>query len=305
MTQHPDRRPQPPDTPAADDPDRRDDARVPADRQAPPPTRDSGVGSAGSVPLDATGERIPTPSRGDDPVPPMPGEEGQRHLDVPEGTGPDESLADTVKAQTRSVAEDVKRDASDVARHTVEQAREVAGEVQDRTRELLRETRAEVTRQANTGQVRVAAGLHTLSDELRSMANGPQEGPATDLARMLSVQLGRAAEFLDRRDVGDVMDQVRDFARRRPGAYLAGAAAAGVAAGRMTRAVRHDASPIDADEGDRQPTGEFPPVTPAETHFRSATQPPVDSTGEVGRPPAEERDLGRGHSTDPARGPER
>jgi len=198
----------------------------------------------------------------------------------PAGAGEDESLADTVKAQTRSVAEDARQEGADVARRAVEQVKEVAGEAQDRTRALVRETRDEITRQANNGQHRLAGGLRSLSEELRSMADGPQEGIATDIARKMSQQMERAAEFLDRREIGDVMENVRDYARRRPGAYLAGAAAAGVAAGRMTRAARDDAQPIDTDR-DRSDTGEMPAVRGPETHFGGATQRPVD-TDEVG-----------------------
>jgi hypothetical protein len=46
------------------------------------------------------------------------------------------------------------------------------------------------------------------------------------------------ATFLQNREPADLLDEVRSFARRRPGTFLLGAALAGVLAGRLTSGVK-------------------------------------------------------------------
>jgi hypothetical protein len=57
----------------------------------------------------------------------------------------------------------------------------------------------------------------------------------TDLAQEAARRGGEIAHWLDTHEPADVLDEVKRFARRRPVAFLALAAAAGVVAGRVTR----------------------------------------------------------------------
>jgi len=50
-----------------------------------------------------------------------------------------------------------------------------------------------------------------------------------------SSKAGELAEWLEQRDPGTLLDEVRGLARRKPGTFLLGALAAGVVAGRLTR----------------------------------------------------------------------
>src|SRR6185436_20391106 len=85
-------------------------------------------------------------------------------------------------------------------------------------------------------QQRVSEGLHSLADELAGMASkSEQDGMATDLARQAADKARQAAGWLADRDPGSLLDEVRSFARKKPGTYLAIALAAGVLAGRLTR----------------------------------------------------------------------
>ena len=65
--------------------------------------------------------------------------------------------------------------------------------------------------------------------------NSEQDGLATDLARQAADRAQQAAGWLADRDPGTLLDEVRSFARRKPGTYLAIALGAGVLAGRLTR----------------------------------------------------------------------
>ena len=62
-----------------------------------------------------------------------------------------------------------------------------------------------------------------------------QSGPATDLAHQAADKLGDMAQWLESREPGHLVEEVRDLARRKPGTFLIGAAVAGVLAGRLTR----------------------------------------------------------------------
>ena len=125
---------------------------------------------------------------------------------------------------------------------TTEVAKEQAGEVMDeargQARTLLDRTRSEMGSQAASQQNRAAESLRSLSGELRSMADSRQEpGMATDLTQQAADKAGQLASWLQDREPGDLLDEVSSFARRRPGAFLALAAGAGVIAGRLTRSM--------------------------------------------------------------------
>jgi hypothetical protein len=57
------------------------------------------------------------------------------------------------------------------------------------------------------------------------------------VARQAADRADRVADWLGEREPGDLVEEVRSLARRRPGAFLLGAALAGVVVGRLTRGV--------------------------------------------------------------------
>jgi hypothetical protein len=138
-----------------------------------------------------------------------------------------------------------------VAETASEQGTQVAREARAQARDLLGQARNQVTEQARSTQSQAADGLHSLAGELREMADGGErQGVASDLAAEAADRLGSLAEWLGRREPGDLVDEVRRLARRRPGAFLIGAAVAGVLAGRLTRGTidaKRDTS--DSDQG--------------------------------------------------------
>lgn len=155
---------------------------------------------------------------------------------------------DTAKEQAGAVAENAKQAGAQVAGTAKEQATNVAVEAKSQARDLLHQTRGEVSDQAATQQQRVASGIRSLGDELKSMAsNSEQQGVASDLAQRAAHHSHRIASFLEDREPGDVLAEVSSFARRRPAAFLLMAAGAGLLAGRLTRGVVADAQ---SDRGD-------------------------------------------------------
>lgn len=148
-------------------------------------------------------------------------------------------VAGTAKERAGEVAGTAKDRAQDVAGAAVEKGKETAEEARLQAREMFDQTRQELTTQAEQQQRRLAGTMQSLSGELRSMASTSQEqGMATDLARQASDYLGRAGRWLEAREPGDVLDEVKRFARNRPAAFLAVSAGLGLLAGRVARGLK-------------------------------------------------------------------
>jgi hypothetical protein len=149
---------------------------------------------------------------------------------TPASTGVrDEPVPRVAREQAGAAGQRVAETASD-------QGAQVAREARAQARDLLGQARDQVTEQARNTQSQAADGLHSLAGELREMADGGErQGVASDLAAEAADRLGSLADWLGRREPGDLVDEVRRLARRRPGAFLIGAAVAGVLAGRLTR----------------------------------------------------------------------
>ena len=117
-----------------------------------------------------------------------------------------------------------------------DEARQVAGEAKEKARNLMGDMQTQVTQESRTQRDRVVHTLHELSDELRTMADsGGRSGMATELVRQVADRARDMSSTLEGREPGELVQQVRSFARRRPGAFMFGALVAGVVAGRLTR----------------------------------------------------------------------
>src|SRR6185503_11835207 len=123
-----------------------------------------------------------------------------------------------------------------VASTAVSEASNVTAEARRQAKDLGHEFSYQAQQQAALQKDKAASGLHSLGNELRSMAQqGGQSGPVTDLTHQAADKVSDLATWLERRDPGSLLDEVRAYARRKPGTFLLGAVAAGVVAGRLTR----------------------------------------------------------------------
>src|SRR5215217_7283049 len=113
---------------------------------------------------------------------------------------PTSQVARDEAAETARTAADAGRQ---VAATAAEQAKTVAQEATAQARDLVGEARGQVQEQARNGQQKAAD------------------------------RADRLADWLGEREPGDLVQEVRSFARRRPGVFLAGAALAGVVVGRL------------------------------------------------------------------------
>jgi hypothetical protein len=167
----------------------------------------------------------------------------------------------------RDEAGEVSRTAADAGRQVAgtaaEQASNVAQEAKAQVRDLVGEARGQVGQQARAGQEKATEGIRVLGQELREMADGGQQsGTASEIARQAADRADRLADWLGQREPGDLIDEVRTFARRRPGAFLLGATVAGVVVGRLTRgavdSARDDSGPQRAYPASGYPASSYP-----------------------------------------------
>jgi len=136
--------------------------------------------------------------------------------------------------------------AADQSKHVAgvaqDEARRVASEAKSQVNALLDDTAREVEEQSRTQKNRLAESMRTFGDDLDRMSGQTEDGLAGQLAREVAGRARTASSYLEKHEPRELVDEVRQFARRRPGTFLLGALAAGVVAGRLTRGAKqaHD-----------------------------------------------------------------
>jgi hypothetical protein len=147
------------------------------------------------------------------------------------------------KETAKDEAAGLKRQASDSAQGVAETAKteavNVAAEVKTSAKGLLYQAKSDLTEQAGTQQQKAAEGIRSISSELHTMADASdQPGVATDLIRQAAERSQSVASWLENRDPGSLLGEVKSFARQRPGTFLLAAAGAGLLAGRLGRSLQ-------------------------------------------------------------------
>jgi hypothetical protein len=142
----------------------------------------------------------------------------------------------SMKDKAAEAVDQGRQAAGQVAQSATERVQEVTHEATQQARDLVGEARQNVTRQVGEQHRNLASNLRSLSGELGSMVQqSDQSGAATQLVSQARDRVDGVAGWLESREPGDVLNEVKNFARRRPGTFLLGALAAGVVVGRLTR----------------------------------------------------------------------
>jgi hypothetical protein len=148
------------------------------------------------------------------------------------------SGAGGAKEQASHLVDQASEAGGHVAHVAGEQTKKVASEAGAQAKNLLHTVGDEVRSQASTQQSRVAQSLRSVGDELSQMAqNSDSSGTASRVVNKASDQVQSVARWLEDREPADLLDEVKTFARRRPGLFIGIAAGVGILAGRVTRAV--------------------------------------------------------------------
>jgi len=162
-----------------------------------------------------------------------------------------QAVASTAQEKGQQVVDVAARQARQVGATAREQAEQVRGEVVDQARSLGEEARSQIESQANAQTRRLADTLSRLGDEASALAEGrPDEADTlrpylSDAATTVYDAADRVyglARDIDEQGLSAVLEDLQAFARRRPGAFLLGAAVAGFGVGRAVRASRDEGS---------------------------------------------------------------
>jgi hypothetical protein len=175
-------------------------------------------------------------------------------------------------------ATEVAHDAADEARsvaHTAQhEAGRVADEVRDQVANLTESAREQLHDQARIQTDHLGEAIGNLGERIQALADGrPEEaGQAQELARNIAGQVKDVSGRIETLGFDGAVDALQRYARRRPGAFLAGAAAVGFAAARLTQGAT---SASDAGSGS---TGSRPSTRP------SGQQSGLGDEGDTARP---------------------
>ncbi|SFB29026.1 hypothetical protein SAMN05216266_107283 [Amycolatopsis marina] len=145
--------------------------------------------------------------------------------------------AGTARQEGREVAHSAAEEARDVSRDVRHEGREVAEQARSEARHVMEDAKSQLRGQAQEQTKRVTESLHRLGDQVTALAQGrPQEaGRLADYVDQAAGEIQQAADRVETRGFDGVVRDTENFARRRPGAFLAAAAATGFLAGRALR----------------------------------------------------------------------
>jgi hypothetical protein len=173
--------------------------------------------------------------------------------------------ADQAKEQASQVGGAAAEQASAVAGTAKEQAGQVVSDARAHAQDLLGQTTSQVGAQADEQTQRLSGNLKTLSEHFGTMADSGEPGStAHTLVNEASRRTGELSSYLDGHEFGEIVNDVKGFARRRPGAFILGSAVAGLLVGRLGRAVKDapdsqdDTTSDPAAIGQPAPTAAFP-----------------------------------------------
>ncbi len=153
------------------------------------------------------------------------------------------------------VARVAANQAQEVVGTVAEEAARVTEEVSSQVQSLAEETQRQLEVQAEEAANRLARGFRQLGDEARALAEGrPSDAPnlqeyiwqAAERFQSTADGLSGLAGGIEERGLEGLVEDVQTFARRRPAAFLMGAAAAGFLIGRVIRG-GNSAPPVSGD----------------------------------------------------------
>ena len=148
------------------------------------------------------------------------------------------AVRETAGQEGTAVAQHARQAAGEVRSTAREQVGHVAHEATGQAKHVVRDMRERVATEAEEQARRVSRQIDRIADELGSMADGSGPDSLTAGALRQVSDAGRqAARYLDERGARGLLDTAQDFARRKPGTFLIGAAVAGFLVARAAKSM--------------------------------------------------------------------
>jgi len=174
--------------------------------------------------------------------------------------------AATVEQEAKQTQEELKRQAADMAEAGKQQARETA--------ERARQSGAQY---AHEKKVRVAEEIGVFSGAIRKASHKLHEEQHDSIANYVDAaaeQLDQCREALESKQIGEIFDDLQDFARRRPEVVYGGLFVTGLAAMRFLKAskssrVRHEDR--DLSQHNQRPASTFGHAPERQSTLRSGS----------------------------------
>ena len=203
----------------------------------------------------------------------------------------------SAREQASVTAGEAGQAAGEVAGTAAQQARVVADEARQQVGTVIGDLRGRVTDEVQSQARRAVGTLRQWADDLAGMArNAPYDSPARSLVAQVADGGHRAADYLDKNGAEGLMGDLQGFARRRPGAFLGGAALAGLVVGRLAKAGSKPGRPSQGTQqapisGD-SPTVELSPGTTPPGTTSPGTASPGTTSPVAGSPGTESPGTG-------------
>jgi hypothetical protein len=153
------------------------------------------------------------------------------------GEGSPTGEQSAVKQAAGQSAQAAGQAAGEVKDTAKEQVQRVGAEAKTQVRNVASEVRGKVSDQARTQNDKIVGGIRQMADHLDEMRGDREESPATQVVSRVAESGRQLAGYLETKGPEGVLREVEDFARRRPGAFLASALVAGFVVARLGKGV--------------------------------------------------------------------
>ncbi|GHH33574.1 hypothetical protein [Lentzea cavernae] len=182
------------------------------------------------------------------------------------------------------VAQHAKEAAGQVGSTVKDQAAAVTHETANQARQVVQDVRHRVAGEAEEQATRVSKQLGRIADELGQMAgSAAPDSMSAGAIQSVADTSRQAARFLDERGAQGLLDSARDYARRKPGTFLLGAAVAGFLVGRIAKGAS-GGSPARSGPQSSPQGGGFVPVAAERPDVAPEYGTPEYGTPEYGTP---------------------
>ena len=156
-------------------------------------------------------------------------------------------------ADAKQTYEDAKHNLDDAATEAKARAKSVVEDVTSQAKSVASEARetitSEVTARADAAKSAAAGEVRNVASALRQAAAESRHGsPQERTFGQIADTLADASDAISNKDLGTVISDASDFARRHPLTFLAGATLAGFAVSRFIKASERHAQVADTDE---------------------------------------------------------
>jgi hypothetical protein len=166
-----------------------------------------------------------------------------------------------------------------------EETKNVASEATEQARNVVDEAKSQLQEQSRTQRDQLVSTLRGFAEDLDKMSSQAPSGLATDVTRQVARKARDLSGRLSGREPGELLEDLRSYARRNPGKFLLGALAAGLVSGRLARGAKEGMSGSSQSSG--LPSGSTTPLEPSGT-TGSAVRPPDVAGVQGAMPPGAE-----------------